>query len=195
MLRRMPADLRRERIGMMFINIDPSRGCTMRGAGSRLVDGGHVTGGNAGNLTFEWSGRLCSPDASPYSGTKEFPVVAPASAQYRVVVLLMRRADPPTTDRQNRWRELRKSPLDPYDGGGGPPPWYASIKFSVATACADAMLCRLAAANGASPRRLTKECISPFQMKYASETQIYQSIDIIYRSIYMPAASIHKASS
>jgi hypothetical protein len=176
---------------MMFINIDPSRGCTMRGAGSRLVDGGHVTGGNAGNLTFEWSGRLCSPNASPYSGTKEFPVVA---ARFRAIPC--RR----TADASGRPAHHRSA--KPLAG-------IAEIPWTHMTA-ASAPRHGAQVSNFRSPRPAPtqccvvlppqmaphqRECISPFQMKYASETQIYQSIDIIYRSIYMPAASMHKASS
>jgi hypothetical protein len=88
----MPADLRRERIGMMFINVEASRGaarssstaCTTRSAGSRRVHGRQMTGGKGGN-PFP---PLCSSNTSPYSGTKEFPVAAAAApAQYRVVFL------------------------------------------------------------------------------------------------------------
>ena len=181
---------------MMFINIDASRGCTMRGAGSRLVDGCQITGGNAGNVTFEWSGRLCSPNASPYSGTKEFPVVAAHSR----AIPCRRTAD--TSGRPAHHRSAK-----PLAG-------IAEIRWTRMTAAA--VLCPIATPStvrkyqifgrhGPYRRnvvsscrrkwRLTKQCISPFQMKYASRTQIYQSIDIIYRSIYMPAASIHKASS
>jgi hypothetical protein len=87
----MPADLGRERIGMMFIDIDASRACTTRSASSRLVHGREVTGGKVGkvgNLTPTRPGQVCSPNSSPYSGTKEFPVAAAAApAQYRVVFL------------------------------------------------------------------------------------------------------------
>src|SRR6266851_4022941 len=82
MLWRMPAELRRERIGMMFINIDvsraaarsPSATCTTRSACSRLVHGHQKTTGGKG-------GKGGNPYPGPYSGTKELPVaVARASA-------------------------------------------------------------------------------------------------------------------
>jgi hypothetical protein len=187
MLWRMPADLRRERIGMMFINIDASRGCTMRGAGSRLVDGRQMTGGNAGNLTFEWSGQLCSPNASPYSGTKEFPVVVARSR-----AIPCRR----TADASSRPTLLRSAkPL----AGIAEIPW-----IPMTAAAARRFFARFATPTMvrkyqifgrrslrwrnvvSSCRRMAshpKECISSFQAKYASKTQIYQSIDIIYRSI------------
>src|SRR5882757_6036213 len=93
MLWRMPADLRRGRIGMMFINIDASRACATRSASGRLVHGRQVTGGKGGNLTPALPGRLCSPNTRPYSGTKEFPV---AAARTRAIScrIPLDRADP-----------------------------------------------------------------------------------------------------
>jgi hypothetical protein len=49
MLWRMPADLGRQRIGMMFITVDASRACTTRSASRRLVHDREMRGGNAGN--------------------------------------------------------------------------------------------------------------------------------------------------
>ena len=76
---------------MMFINIDASGGaarsssaaCTTRSADSRLIHGRQMTGGQGGN-PFP---PVNSPNTSPYSGTKEFPVVAARTAQYRVAFL------------------------------------------------------------------------------------------------------------
>jgi hypothetical protein len=90
----MPADLRRERIGMMFINIDASGGaarsssaaCTTRSADSRLIHGRQMTGGQGGKGGNPFP-PVNSPNTSPYSGTKEFPVVAARTAQYRVAFL------------------------------------------------------------------------------------------------------------
>ena len=96
---------------MMFIDIDASGGaarsssaaCTTRSAGSRLIHGRQMTGGKGGN-PFP---PVCSPNTSPYSGTKEFPV---AGARTRAIScrIPLDRADPVSGDRQNRVRELRK---------------------------------------------------------------------------------------
>src|SRR5713226_403241 len=87
MLWRMPADLRRERIGMMFINIDASRAYTTRSASGRLVHGRQVTGGKGGkggNLTPARPDRLCSPNPSPIAVRKNSRSLRPAPAQFRV---------------------------------------------------------------------------------------------------------------
>src|SRR5258708_19108834 len=106
MLWRMPADLRRERIGMMFINIDVSRAavqsssaaCATRSACSRLVHGRQKTTGGKG-------GKGGNPFPGPYSGTKELPV---AVARTRAIScrIPLDRADPVSGDPQNRAREL-----------------------------------------------------------------------------------------
>ena len=107
MLWRMAADLRRERIGMMLIDIDASRGaarsssaaCATRSAGSRPIHGRQMTGGKGG--------KEGNPFPGPYSGTKELPV---AVARTRAIScrIPLDRADPVSGDRQNRVRELRK---------------------------------------------------------------------------------------
>jgi len=117
MLWRMPADLRRERIGMMFIDIDASRGaarsssaaCTTRSAFSRLIHGHQMTGGKGGKGGNPFP-PVCSPNTRPYSGTKEFPV---AAARPRAISCRspLDRVDPVSGDRQNRVRELRKLAL------------------------------------------------------------------------------------
>src|SRR6266851_1366848 len=109
MLWRMPADLRRERIGMIFINSDASRAaarsrsaaCTTRAVGRRLVPDRHrlvqKTGGKGGN-----------PFPGPYSGTKEFPV---AAARIRAISCRIPAGSGRSRDRRlaKRLRELRKS--------------------------------------------------------------------------------------
>jgi len=77
MLWRMAADFHRERIGIVFIDIDVSRAaappssvaCTTRPAGSRLVRGRQRTAG--GKVE-----KFGNPFAGAYGGTKELPVVA-----------------------------------------------------------------------------------------------------------------------
>jgi len=81
---------------MMFINIDASRAYTTRSASGRLVHGRQVTGGKGGkggNLTPARPDRLCSPNTSPCSGGKEFPV---AAARTRAIScrIPLDRADP-----------------------------------------------------------------------------------------------------
>src|SRR5258708_2339457 len=88
MLWRMPADLRRERIGMMFINTDVSRAaarsssaaCTARAAGRRLVHGRQkTTGGKVG--------KVGNPFRASIAVRKNYRSPWRAPAQYRVVSL------------------------------------------------------------------------------------------------------------
>jgi hypothetical protein len=84
----MPAGLHRERIGMLFINIDvssaaapaPSAACATRSACSQLVHDRQKTTGGKG-------GKGGNPFSGAYSGTKNYRSPWPAPAQYRVVSL------------------------------------------------------------------------------------------------------------
>src|SRR5260370_20579545 len=84
MLWRMPVDLRRERIGMMFINIDASRATARlssaagmtHAAGSRLGHGRQMTGGKggkAGNLTCGCTAHLLGETGKSLAETAETP--------------------------------------------------------------------------------------------------------------------------
>src|SRR5260370_23648344 len=80
MLWRMSADLRRQGIGMTFINIDTST--------TRSV-GGQMTGGKGG--------KVGNPFPSPYSGTQELPVV-PAGRRARSCRVPWRRSTKPVAE-------------------------------------------------------------------------------------------------
>src|SRR5438445_12692646 len=90
MLWRMPADLHRERIGRMFIEIDvsraatpaPSAACVTRSACSRLVRGRQ-------KRRAERAERLETPFRAPIAVRKNYRSPWPARTQYRVVSLLI----------------------------------------------------------------------------------------------------------
>src|SRR5260370_39807503 len=98
----MPVDLRRKRIGTMFINIDVSRAaapsrlaaCATRSACSRLVHGRQKTTGGKG-------GKVGNPFPGAYSGTKELPV-AGARASAVSCRIASDRADAVLGDRRPR---------------------------------------------------------------------------------------------
>src|SRR6266851_8575960 len=88
MLWRMSADLRRQGIGMTFINIGASRAAARASSAARTTRsvGGQMTGGKGGN-----------PFLGPYSGGKEFPVF-PAGRRARSCRVPWRRSTKPVAE-------------------------------------------------------------------------------------------------